>query len=541
MLTDIVQPQPPLTPSGALERAPLRRLDWRFLLPPPISGCFGQLVLLGGSAAFAASLLDLGVAEHVSCTLPTATTADALIILHGAHVELADVARCVAPGGVVYWEIDRHTDQALHSVARRLRQLGFATSTYAVSPRFERAGVYLPLGVPGALRWYLGTQFKAATPALWLMEWALRAASSAHVPLGRWVPHVALVAVRGARPATPAVLQHLLLPNTLRQPGVQAVLLADGGNRVTMLPFARDGSQPLAVLKVPKLPSFNGRTMHEQTMLADIWAQARAAVRASIPQPLGVVPYGDVVISAEQYLAGQSLVRLCNDWGMPLRRKIAAMQQAAAWLASFHAQALVQRTAWGVDEIAQWVDEPLGMFARQFGTTPAEARLFAAARQRADELRGSMFPIVWQHRDFNIWNVYRHGAQINVIDWEGCRPGPALSDLLHFLTHWHEAVCALRDDSARAGGVGDLFGARPDRCVPAAAAQQALEQYMQHLALDRRFVPLLLVYTWVELALRRAEQQRDGGVTPAAARTENNNFVYITGLCQSIDALFENP
>jgi len=61
---------------------------------------------------------------------------------------------------------------------------------------------------------------------------------------------------------------------------------------------------------------------------------------------------------------------------------------------------------------------------------------------------------------------------------------------------------------------------------------------MTRVGLDARLLPVLLCYTWVELALRRADQQTDMGERPADPRAGNRNFAFIDVLAAGADRLF---
>src|SRR5690348_5818925 len=87
----------------------LRRADWRFLLPAPPDGMFQHLVLLGGLAELAEQIAVAGIARQVSCHPPPAGTADAVAVLQGAGLSPAHAASYLAPGGALYYEIDRRT------------------------------------------------------------------------------------------------------------------------------------------------------------------------------------------------------------------------------------------------------------------------------------------------------------------------------------------------------------------------------------------------------------------------------------------------
>jgi aminoglycoside phosphotransferase (APT) family kinase protein len=159
----------------------------------------------------------------------------------------------------------------------------------------------------------------------------------------------------------------------------------------------------------------------------------------------------------------------------------------------------------------------------------------------ARELVGAALPTVWVHNDFGPWNIHRAGTRITVIDWElgpndtGTRRGPALADLIYFVTEWHLRARRLRGRRAELRGFRDLF--LPPTGPAALAARDALREYMAGVGVDPRFLPLLLVVTWVERALERADRQATAGGRGRAEGT-NRYAEYVTLMARRRDQLF---
>lgn len=100
-----------------------RRLDWRFLLPQPLSG----RLLLGGRPD-ALLLTALGLLEEVTLAGDD-ETADLLYLVDPDRTDLSRLLPRVRPGGMVYLEVSRRPGgQALRTTpgvwARRVRQAG---------------------------------------------------------------------------------------------------------------------------------------------------------------------------------------------------------------------------------------------------------------------------------------------------------------------------------------------------------------------------------------------------------------------------------
>jgi hypothetical protein len=460
--------RPTADPAAAL----LRRLDARFLLPPPPDGAFAHLVVLGGPPGLAETVREAGIARRVSTALPPDGSADALFLLRGARETPEKAARCLAPEGVAY----------LEKIPRggRLR----VTGRYALLPGFDRPEAYVPFDPPGARRWYAETLMPAWTPGKALR----RALSRRGLPLSR---SFAVTAVAGPERRMPvSVLDHPALPSWLK--GLHPLLLAHGPDRVVILPFAPGGSSPEVVLKVPRLPLYNEKTEGEQVLLVHLRGRLERGTRNALPEPRGIYHVGDLAVGIETCVAGRPLGQRTGS--------VEDLMDAADWLAGFHQRTEVQRAEWGAREAAEWLDGPLEDFRRAFVGGALDG-LTAAVRRRSGELAGAALPIVCQHRDFTPWNLLRGDSGLRVIDWEGARPGPTLCDLLHFSTHWSELALRAFDDEARLRAFREVWIAHRGG-EPGEAVRRAVATYCKALRIDRRFVPLLLVAAWVELALR---------------------------------------
>ena len=463
-------PGPPSTPSpGEGETCPLgpfgpSRTDWRFLLP---RRRFQHLVLVGGSPGMAEQLRGLpGIAERVSETL--AEQADAVAVLQGAGVSPADAARCLAPGGWLYWESDER--RSLGSpwavpgrAVARLRACGLnVAGVWAVWPSFERHEAYVPTE---ALGWFGRTHYPTTTLRERAIGRALRMISGALM-----TRFFAITAVAGPAGDVP-----------------RPVLLAHGLERVILLSFPPD-----RVVKVPRLPAFNEKTVREQETLAQIRSLLDAETARALPEPRGTERYGEVVAGVESYAPGRSMV-LTGGRESDLRL-------ASEWLTRFHLQTTLRREPWDGREIAD-------SFAA-FHSTPKERALFDLVLARSRKLHGLPFPIVWRHRDFTPWNLLRdRRGHLSVLDWEGAQRGLALCDLLHFVSHWDELAAGAAHPQARLRAFS----------LGAPASRRMVTRYCDRLSIDHRFIPLLRVYTRVEIALRNPRRTFDAEYVSALA------------------------
>jgi aminoglycoside phosphotransferase (APT) family kinase protein len=534
------------------ERLPLRAADWRFLLPQPERGRFRTLVLLGGAAGIADRIAEIGIADAIIGEIPPKRCADAVVALHGARATPREIADCLLPGGAVYCEIDRRSPRHLTStpnrVRRSLRRVGLTpTGAYVVGPSLYQPRVFVPLDAPGALAWYLRTLFNPWTPAVALAEAVLRTV----VAVGRGrvaalAPHFAVTAVAGeTRIGATSVFGISALSagedsKTLHPLLLTATHQETLSQRIVVLPFAPDSRQPLAVVKVSKVPMLNATLEAEQRSLTEVRRRLDASMRNTVPRPLGVKRSGDVTVAIETYCPGQSLQRLSFRWGRPLAAKLDDLRLATTWLAEFHRQTTARRVSWGPAERAQFVEAPFRAYSRAFGATERERLLFAAGRRFADSVQGASLPIVLRKPDFFASNIVRFGSELSILDWENPHLGPALCDLLRFLAPWSDAVARAQGDRSY-DNFRKLFFSAPGADPVRDAAQDAIAQYTDHLSVDRRVIPLLLVYTWVDRALHHFQKQRLQGERPRDTRAGNRHIGRVTILAEQAEQLFPAP
>jgi hypothetical protein len=214
------------------------------------------------------------------------------------------------------------------------------------------------------------------------------------------------------------------------------------------------------------------------------------------------------------------------------------LRLTAEWLAAFHRQTTIESVA-----AREWVTRRLvnGMcpqYAATFGLTGAERRLFATLSRRLETAEAGVLPIVWQHTDFGPWNVYRDRHRVSVIDWERARRGPALPDLLYFVTHWSAAVAARATDAERREHFKSLFCGTAPGGTLARAVRGEIAKYMRRVTVPASLFASLLVYTFVEQALDRACRLTEFGRADATHRAGNSYVGYVDILAQHADSLF---
>lgn len=529
----------------------LQRADWRFLLPSPQS-VFQHLVLLGGPADLPERIIESDIARRVSVTLPADGSADAVAVLSGAQVKFRDIAVCLKPGGALYYEVDRRSPVNFTTTPRRvqrwLRDIGLSpTGVYWAAPDFANRRRYIPLDASEAFRWYLSTLFIAGRPFYRFLVAALRlyTGSQSH-RFASIAPCYAVTAIAGSvqeGEVAPSVLGHPGLPPELKIPGQRLVMLTSGRSQAIILPFAPGSRQPTAVVKVSRHARFNRHTQQEQAVLTEIRARLKGAMRRTIPQPLGLLRFGELSLGVESCAPGSPLLVTSGRWGTSFQQQIEDLHLAANWLCEFHRQVNLGRKPWKA-AIERWIERPLAAYAEAFGLTSDEKRLFAEVRTRAWSLVGLTLPLIWMHDDFGPWNLYRHKSELTVIDWEFGRNlgrdrfGPALCDLLYFVTHWNHVVQRFHSESAERQGFRWLYIEADHFDKYSKIARQVIADYMAALNIDRRFLPLLLVYTWIDQALVKFVRNQALGEIQLNPRIGNRAVSYISVMARHVKQLF---
>jgi hypothetical protein len=522
----------------------LNAIDFRYLLPSDRSGPFEHVVLLGGGPGIAERLIETDTAVSVSLSTAGQRRVDAVLIMGREQPDLRDVAACLRPGGVLYFHLQRVSLLAaagrIRRMRRRLTEVGLLpVATYATRPDSRRPRVYIPLDARGALLWYLRTLQGTTDARSWLLNQTLTTIGTVNSRLlSSAVPDIAVVARKPSdEPASqviaPSIASQSALRRALGTNDLHALVIS--GQRTIMFLFGPESTEPLAVMKIPKFASQNQATENGHQALLDIVRQLDSAIASSVPQPLLLLRWREISVAVETLIPGASLARVFDRWRSPLSVKIAGLRDAAHWLSRFHRATQLSRVTWNAGETCRWLTTPIDAYRRIFGETDGERALFGRAHEYAAAANAIQLPIVGQHRDFRPVNVMRkENGQLAVVDWEGYRAGPAFCDLFHFLMTWHYSA-------RRASGVRALeqllFEPTDDRVSH--AIDEVVATYLSDLELLGSAVPLLMLYTLVELAIRRGEQQARHGDTDF--RRGNENVEFLGALASHREELFGDP
>ncbi len=249
---------------------------------------------------------------------------------------------------------------------------------------------------------------------------------------------------------------------------------------------------------------------------------------------------GNVVVTTESVMAGATMFSRCGRRGVPIPARIDDLQRASGWLAEMHAATETRRyEACDVDQTG-FMKFVTG-YEAAFGFDEKERKLVDAALVHAASLRDVALPMVLQHRDFNPWNIVRNGDAIGVIDWEGAREGVALVDLLQLCTNWFDLVRGAHDEEKKLAHYAELLIEPVIGDSVVRGARDAIAAYLTRLGISPRAVPMLVLMSWLELAVRREDQRRAHGAAHAGsggARSGNRALPFIALLAQERERLF---
>lgn len=501
-------------PAGqpALAIAPLRAIDWRFLLPGPVDRRFDRLVVLGGVPGLVARAKSAGLADDIVAELPGPGRADLVAAYADAPDAIPDIVRAVARGGLLYLEVDRQRRGGRGAtpgrVSKMLRAAGLTPCAfYLMEPSSRDPRAFIPLDEPRAMSWHRRTSYSdraAVRIANAVRRHAVRIGGATVAALDR--PYAVLAIAGDTTDSVPGVLRE---PDIVRRLGAAhepkaAVMLTYGSDRALLFPFGEGSREPLGVVKVPKDEGLVDRTRNEQHHLAALRDALDDTLLRAIPEPLGMVRLGRTVAACERFMPGASLATRAMDAAVSLDEKIADVRLAVAWLARFHRGTEVRRGT--IREIRNsLVDDPLEAYHHELGT-PADRPLRVRLAAMTESLGGQQLAIATQHRDFAAWNVLRSGDGLAVVDWEGAREGAAALDAVHLVTTWLYSMRLGDGINDEARCVQDILG--PMRDATASVAHDALLSYLRVLGLDQRLAPLLVALHRIELALRRLTQLR---------------------------------
>ncbi len=483
-------------------------------------------MLLGGSSELARLLIEAGIAKRVSSDIPGEPSADALIVLRERARDLERALACLSPSGVVYAEIAVSmlgARRQAERIRRMLKNVGLSgVRTYGMHPRSSRREAYVPLD--------------AAGPATWFSENGLGDGSSRR--------DLALTAIGRSAQPLPSLLGHSAVRARLESTESHVLVLTGGRvtdafRRVVLLPFAPGARAPQLVLKLWRSPERNFDTVEEQRILEQIRSVGSSGAPGSVPEPLGSFRWGTLSVAAESYCPGRSFAARNPRRRAQDDRKLDDLRSVLSGLALFSGDAVIERKPWSAGDMGGRAEQALRTYEEEFAPAPEQERLFEAVRDRSESLSRESLPVVWSHPDLGPSNVLIRPAGITIIDWARAAPGWPLQDVLYFLLVAGFDICGARNEKERLEVFRRLFLEADSGDRLAAVAQEGVARCMDSVGADRRFLPVLLVFLWVNRSLGRLARSREvaRGAAGVNAKEGNPYPAYVRILAERSGAL----
>ena len=533
-----------MVPGGA------RRLDWHVLLPGPREPASDHWLLLGPDPDLSRHAVELELAGSVASVIDDAEPADVVGLLHSAATSLDDAIRSLAPGGYLYWEIDR---RSLRTIAmspgracRRVRAAGLEPcGVYLVGHGWARPSRFLPAQPGGPIGWYLETSSRWTRQVRGTLWRILHGRTVASWLARLLAPRFSLIAAaRDAEPATtPAVLRHPSLPASIQSTVVPPILVTGGQEpwaRLTLLAFAEDGSEPSTILKVGRLAAYDEATRNEHAVLVELRGKLDEATRSTLPEPIALIEVGHRPVSVQGVLRGTSAVARMRGRSRSRTTAWHDLSRTADWLIALERQTARARVTPGSPDWIAHVDDPLSRFTDAFGHRPEVDRLF---RDLVDQVAaaGAELPIVCCHRDLGPWNVLVEGDSVRVVDWEVARDGPALTDLVYASIHWTFEAHGLANEADRRRELRRLFFGQETGDAGPSSVRAAIRRSIDALRIDQRLVPPLVVLTMVGQALDRFDRLARVGRADRRPWLDNRYAGYVAELASFDDGWIGDP
>jgi len=495
------RPSSPTDVAGAA-----RRVDWRFLLPPhgpPVGP--SALRLIADEPDLVPLLEVLRQDGRVLDGFEDTAEAGLVVVLTGRLRDIDRAVRSLPPEGVLYCEVDRARRSGIAwspgRLQRRLTRSGLSTTAYWRRRQTGRDTLFLPLGAPGALTWYLRELMDGRRFSRRVARRALESVGGAQA-LGRAVRHYGVVGVAGVSPQGANVTPEVLTGRALTDAPLLPLVLARGQgawSRVVLLPFSETDRQPRCVVKLPRTPEHNEATQREHAVLRELAGRLAPPLVRGIPEALSLECWRGLYVGAEEFLPGLPLAVTGN------------LAPAADWLADLHRATQVYQVPAEGPRAHELVDAQLLEAVATVGLSlPAASRLLG--RQGMRSAAGARLPVVLEHGDVTPQNLRWDGGRYSLVDWESARIGPALCDLLYLLLHWPWP--GLPVFAAAPLQVFRSVFASQD-LPPARTAAGLVLRYCKNLPLDPRLVPPLLLAMLSRQALDRAARVRNSGQDPA--------------------------
>lgn len=438
--------------------------DWTGLLP---AGALGRVDVVGPLTGGARAALVAG--EPVD----PGGHPDTVIVTRDARRSIARAVALVGSEGTVW--VERSTRRRRWSLVRHLRRSGFDVSVWWRRPSVERTLCLVCLDrrtaagtvvrtVANRGRWAAGEVFLARSGLARLAS--AEVSVLARAPGGRRHEEPAL-----AQPIPEEPIDGLVTPRFSSSRAVIGIATRDQGHHLSR------------VAKVARSPQ-------DDAMVGDEAAHLDALLARTGPFP-GAPTRPSLEVRSSRLVLVEDAVD-----GRPLDRRAVrrdpeeALRSGRRWVEGLPVGDRSRPIEDG--RAAALISGPLAAIAAGTGHRALRrAELAGRARVLLAPLEVASLPVVFEHGDLCHPNVMRHeDGSLGVVDWEWARPdGLPLHDLTQFFAYVVESV----ERPSGPGALADVVG-RALRTHGWAWPEVAA--HTEHLGIDRRLVPLLVLASW---------------------------------------------
>jgi hypothetical protein len=260
--------------------------------------------------------------------------------------------------------------------------------------------------------------------------------------------------------------------------------------RLVCLCWVGSAHQPAAAAKFARHPRFNARVEREYRALENLSAYAGPGP-ARVPRPVGTALVGRRLVAVETALHGRPLRILLHERRGECGALLDRWEPLLEWVTGLGARSRRPATNSDYEEM---VFAPLEQAGEEQGLDEAEQSVLLRLRERAARLASEQpLPTVFAHRDLGTPNVLAgsRGEFAGVVDWEDGGPGLPASDLFFFLGRFAY-------ETRGAGTADELRGFREIYFGEGAGTRTCA--YCEGVGLDRRWLPVIFVLTWIAAA-----------------------------------------
>lgn len=505
------------------------RLDWTLLLPASAVLPRDEALVFGGTDEMAQSLVDHGLARSWRRPQGAADRSAFVVAWDDSPLAVERIARHLAPGGLLYLEIDRRRlgrrRVGPRAVRDGLRRHGcFLYSAHVVTPDLGGPRRYLPMDHAPAVRWHLRSLFVAGTP----ITRSLRACLNGILATPIAEPVLRLITLRYVVIGTKSQNDSAAvgIPTALDHDRVIVVTSGyDQGSRAVVLPFGTGATSPRYAVKVASTPQTACGTVREHQRLIHLHATLSAHTARALPRPMGMYTLAGRTACVQSCAPGPSMSVTVGRWGQALTTKRGDLDAVVNWLNEF---ALATRVDVGTAE-RDWTliyDDAAAII-----DFPAAVSDFLSEARRLATSTGVGQSAVHQHYDAGPWNVHMDGTVPMLIDWEtdDLRPtdclGPPLADILYLVTYWYFLTSRVGTEIEEESAIVRLFATPLPADAGVVAARRAIDRALVCLGLERHVVPAILAALWAERAAYTHRRRADLGVPIEPGRSRPDAYL----------------